>query len=134
MNSLGIYFGIRDINLVETSGNKILNNIRLPHPKLEISEELEEKVPTDVKIVALLKDAFRSYRINASEATFCISGQDLVIRTFEIPLLPHSEFRGGVSFEAKKYIPFKLEDLNYDFQAFYNKKNKNKVYQQIFGV
>jgi hypothetical protein len=126
MNSLGIYFGIKDINLIETSGNKILNNIRLPHPKLEISE-LEEKVPTDVKIMALLKDAFRSYRINSGEVTFCISGQDLVIRTFEIPLLPLSELRSGVNFEAKKYIPFKLEDLDYDFQVFSNKKNKTNL-------
>jgi len=126
MNSLGIYFGIKDINLVETSGNKILNNIRLPHPKLEISE-LEEKVPADVKIMALLKDAFRSYRINAGDATFCISGHDLIIRTFEIPLLPQSELRSGVNFEAKKYIPFKLEDLDYDFQVFFNKKNKTSL-------
>jgi len=126
MNSLGIYFGTKDINLVETSGNKILNNIRLPHPKLEISE-LEEKVPTDVKIIALLKDAFRSYRVNASEVTFCIPGQDLVIRTFEIPILPPNELRSGVNFEAKKYIPFKLEDLDYDFQVFSNKKNKSNL-------
>lgn len=126
MSSLGIYFGIRDINLVETNGNKILNNIRLPHPKLEISE-LEDKVPADVKIVALLKDAFRSYRINAGEVTFCISGHDLVIRTFEIPQLPLRELRGGVTFEAKKYIPFKLEDLDFDFQAFFNKKNKTSL-------
>ncbi|MDP2830794.1 MAG: pilus assembly protein PilM, partial [Candidatus Omnitrophota bacterium] len=126
MNSLGIYFGIKDINLVETNGNKILNNIRLPHPKLEISE-LEEKIPTDVRIIALLKDTFRSYRIKANDATFCISGQDLVIRTFEIPLLPQSELRGGVSFEAKKYIPFKLEDLDYDFQVLFNKKNKTSL-------
>jgi Tfp pilus assembly PilM family ATPase/Tfp pilus assembly protein PilN len=126
MNSLGIYFGTKDINLVETSGNKILNNVRLPHPKLEVSE-IEEKVPTDVKIMALLKDAFRTYHINVNEATFCISGQDLVIRTFEIPLLPQSELKGAVSFEAKKYIPFKLEDLNYDFQLFFNKKNKTSL-------
>ncbi|MCX5694511.1 MAG: pilus assembly protein PilM [Candidatus Omnitrophica bacterium] len=126
MSSLGIYFGTKDINLVETNGNKIVNNVRLPHPKLEISE-LEEKVPADVKIMALLKDAFRSYRVNAGEATFCISGQDLIIRTFEIPLLPASELRSGVNFEAKKYIPFKLEDLDYDFQAFYNKRNKTSL-------
>jgi len=126
MNSLGIYFGTKDINLVEISGKKILNNIRLPHPKLEISG-LEEKVPADVKIMALLKDAFRSHRINAGEATFCISGQDLVIRTFEIPLLPQSELNGAVSFEAKKYIPFKLDDLDYDFQVSFNKKNKTSL-------
>lgn len=126
MNSLGIYFGTKDINLVETAGNKILNNVRLAHPKLEVFE-LEEKVPADVKIIALLKDAFRTNHINASEATFCISGQDLVIRTFEIPLLPRSELKGAVSFEAKKYIPFKLEDLDYDFQLFFNKKNKTSL-------
>ena len=126
MNSLGIYFGIKDINLVETSGRKIINNIRLPHPNQGVSE-LEEKVPADIKLMALLKDAFRTYRINASEVTFCISGQDLVIRTFEIPLLPQSELKGAVNFEAKKYIPFKLEDLDYDFQVSFNKKNKTSL-------
>ncbi len=126
MNSLGIYFGNKDINLVEANGKKILNNIRLPHPKLEVSE-LEEKVPADVKIIALLKDAFRSYHINAGEAVFCISGYDLIVRTFEIPLLPQSELRGAVSFEAKKYIPFKLDDLDYDFQVFFDKENKTSL-------
>ena len=87
MNSLGIYFGIKDISLVETRGRKILNSIRLPHPSLA-SAELEEKVPADVKLIALLKDALRTYRIKANETTFCISGQDMVIRTFEIPPLP----------------------------------------------
>jgi len=126
MNSLGVYFGIKYINLVETSGNKILNNIRLPNPKLEISES-EEKAAMNDKITASLKDVFRSYHISATEATFCISGQDLVIRTFEIPQLPRSELRGAVSFEAKKYIPFKLDVLDYDFQAALNKKNKTSL-------
>ena len=126
MNTLGIYFGNKDINLLEASGKKIINNIRLPHPRLEVSE-LEEKVPVDLKIMALLKDAFRSYRINANEVTFCISGQDLVIRTFEIPLLPQSELKSAVGFEAKKYIPFKLDDLDYDYQVFFNQKSRTSL-------
>jgi len=126
MNSLGIYFGIKDIILVETSGKKIVNNIRLPHPNLAMAE-LEEKVPADIKLMAMLKDAFRTNRISAEEAFFCLSGQDLVIRTFEIPLLPQSELRGAVSFEAKKYIPFKIEELDYDFQVLFNKKDKTSL-------
>ncbi len=126
MNSLGIYFGIKDINLVETSGKKIVNNIRLPHPNTAMAE-LEDKVPAEIKLIAMLKDTFRTYRINAQEAFFCISGQDLVIRTFEIPLIPQSELKGVVSFEAKKYIPFKLEELDYDFQILFNKKNKTSL-------
>ena len=126
MNSLGIYFGIKDINLVEARGRKILNNIRLPHPNIAVAE-LEEKVPSDIKLIALLKDAFRTYRINADEAAICISGQDLVIRTFEIPLIPQNELKGVVSFEVKKYIPFKLEELDYSFQVLFNKKNKTSL-------
>lgn len=126
MNSLGIYFGIKDIILVETSGKKIVNNIRLPHPSLAMAE-LEEKVPADIKLMAMLKDAFRTNRISAEEAFFCLSGQDLVIRTFEIPLLPQNELKGAVNFEAKKYIPFKLEELDYDFQVLFNKKDKTSL-------
>lgn len=126
MNYLGIYFGIKDINLVEVNGKKIVNNIRLPHLSLALAE-LEEKVPADIKIMAMLKDAFRTNRISAEKAFFCISGQDLVIRTFEIPLLPQSELKSAVNFEAKKYIPFKLEELDYDFQVLFNKKNKTSL-------
>ena len=126
MNYLGIYFGIRDINIVETNGRRIVNNIRLPHPSIAMAE-LEEKVPADIKLMAMLKDAFRTNRISAEEAFFSISGQDLVIRTFEIPLLPQNELKGAVNFEAKKYIPFKLEELDYDFQVLFNKKNKTSL-------
>ncbi|TAM41242.1 hypothetical protein EPN54_02060 [bacterium] len=126
MSSLGIYFGVKDISLVETSGRKILNSVRLPHPSLAMTE-LEEKVPVDVKLIALIKDALRTYRVKANEATFCISGQDMVIRTFEIPMLPLSELKGAINFEAKKYIPFKIEELDYDFQASFNKKNKTSL-------
>jgi len=126
MNSVGIYFGIKDINLIETKGKKILNNIRLPNPNLEIAG-LEEKVPADLKLVALLKDALRSHNIEISEAAFCISGQDLVIRTFEIPQLPKDELSVAIKFEAKKYIPFKIDELDYDFQVMPNKRNKTNL-------
>lgn len=126
MNYLGIYFGVKDVNLIEVNGKKIVNNIRLPHPSIAMAE-LEEKVPADIKLMAMLKDAFRTNRITAEEAYFCVSGQDLIIRTFEIPLLPQSELKSAVNFEAKKYIPFKLEELDYDFQVLFNKKNKTSL-------
>ena len=126
MNQLGIYFGVKDVSLIEVSGKRIVNNIRLPHPNIAMAE-LEEKVPADIKLMAMLKDAFRTNRITAEEAFFCISGQDLVIRTFEIPLLPQSELKSAVNFEAKKYIPFKIEELDYDFRVLFNKKNKTSL-------
>ena len=115
-SSLGIYFGPKIINLVETSGKKILNNIQIQRSMFAPSD-LEPQVSDEVKIVALFNEEFRKNKIEVKEANICLSGKDLIIRTFEIPQLPADELSNGVNFEVKKYIPFKVEDLVADFQA-----------------
>ncbi|MCX5707179.1 MAG: pilus assembly protein PilM [Candidatus Omnitrophica bacterium] len=115
MNALGIYFGPKTINITETKGKKLINNIQIPLFEV-LGSGLEEKVPFEVKAVALLNDAFRMNKIEVKEANLCLSGKDLIIRTFEMPLMPKEELQSAISFEAKKYIPFKLEDLITDYQ------------------
>lgn len=126
MNSLGIYFGTNTIGLVESKGKKLVNNVIIPQVNISAGD-FEEKVPVDIKMIALLKDAFRTYRINSNAATICVSGQDLIIRTFEIPAIPQNELRSAINFEVKKYIPFKLEELIYDFQVEPDKKSKTSM-------
>jgi len=123
MSSLGIYFGPKVISLVETKGRRLINDIQIP--QTTISEgELEEKVPAEVKligIIALFKEELRKNKIEAKEATLCLSGKDLVVRTFEIPMLPREELKSAINFEVKKYIPFRVEDLISDFQLKFDK-------------
>ena len=123
MNSLGVYFGTNSIGLAEVNNKKLVNSVLIPQASM-FSGDFEEKVPTDVKIIALIKDALRTNHINVDHGTICISGQDLIIRTFEIPRLPSNELQSAINFEAKKYIPFKLEDLVYNFQVEIDNKNK----------
>lgn len=123
MSSLGIYFGPRAISIVETKGRKLINNIQISQ-STTFTGELEEKVPGEVKIIgiiALFKEELRRNKIEAKEATLCLSGKDLIIRTFEIPLLPRDELKNAINFEVKKYIPFKVEDLISDFQLKFDK-------------
>lgn len=116
MNKLGIYFGPNSINFTETNGKKLVNNVQVPF--LEASDiELEGKVPLEIKLVALINEALRSNRIEAKEASLALSGRDLIIRGFEMPDMPKDEMASAVRFEAKKYIPFKVEELISDFQA-----------------
>ena len=130
MSSLGIYFGPKLISIVETSGKKLVNNTKLLQTTVSTGE-LGEKVPTELKtieIVALFKDELRKNKISAKEATLSLSGKDLIIRNFEIPVLPREELQGAVTFEAKKYLPFKVEELISDFQLDLDKVNrKNNV-------
>jgi len=129
MGSLGIYFGPKAISIVETKGKKLLKQTQIPQAALPAGE-LEEKVPPEAKMiemVALFKDELRRSKIEAKEAALCLSGQDLIIRTFEIPQLPKEELASAINFEAKKYIPFKVEDLITDFQIEADKVTKTNL-------
>lgn len=116
MNSLGIYFGTQVVSLVETKGNKILNNLNIPRTAVSPANPADEKVPEEVKLTAMIKNELKKSRIEAKEATLGLSGKDLIIRTFQIPLLPRQELEGAINSEIRKYIPFKVEELDSGFQ------------------
>jgi type IV pilus assembly protein PilM len=129
MSSLGIYFGPKMINLVESRARKIVNNAQILQPAI-FAPELEEKVPVDLKasgITALFKDEFKKYNIAAKDATLCLSGRDLIVRTFEMPMMPREELQSAINFEVKRYIPFKVEDLVSNSQIFYDRANHTNL-------
>jgi len=126
-SSLGIYFGPGVISIVETKGKMVLNNAEIPYSALLPGEQLEEKVPEDLKIVTMLKDELRKNKIAAKEVAVGLSGKDLIVRTFEMLVLPREELIGAVNFEAKKYIPFKIEDLISDFQVTYDRASRKNL-------
>jgi len=126
MNALGIYFGPKIISIVETKGRRLINNIQISQLTI-LAGDLEEKVPEEVKLVALFKDELRRNKIEAKEAVFILSGKDLIIRTFEMPVMSHAELKSAVNFEARKYLPFKVEELISDFQVALDKPNRRNL-------
>ncbi|PIP18734.1 MAG: hypothetical protein COT38_01110 [Candidatus Omnitrophica bacterium CG08_land_8_20_14_0_20_41_16] len=115
MSSLGIYFGPKAVDIVETKGKRFVNHLKIPLSEV-LGGDLEEKVPLEVKIVALFSEALRKSKIESKEAVLSLSARDLIIRTFEMPNLPKEEMVSAINFEVKKYIPFKVEDLISDYQ------------------
>jgi len=126
MSVLGIYFGSRLISIIETSGKKILNNIQINRGDFSAGG-LEEKVPSEIKIVTAVVEELKKHNIKAREANICLAGKDLIIRTFEMPILSASELPNAVTYEVKKYIPFKVADLVSDFQALPDKKTRKNL-------
>jgi len=109
---LGIYFGPQVVSVVESKGKSPGKYFHLAQPVLS----LEEKVPAHIKLAAMIKEAMTQNGIEPAEAIVSISGKDLIVRTFEMPILPAQELNSAVNFEAKKYIPFKVEELFSDFE------------------
>lgn len=128
MSELGIYFGPKALSIVETKANKPITQVNIPITAIKGAEVTEEKVPEEIKLAALIKDELAKNKITAKDVTVCLSGKDLIIRTFDMPVLPPREMVSVVNFESKKYIPFKLEEVISDAQWILDKAiNKNRV-------
>lgn len=130
---LCIYFGPQVINIVETKGKLPINNIQIPRAAISKGQLTEEKVPEEVKMVALLKEELIKNKIESKEVAVVLSGKDLIIRSFEIPFLSREELTTALNFEIKKYIPFKLEELISDFQWVLDKSTQ-KIYVLFMGI
>jgi len=127
MSMLGVYFGPKVIRLVTSKGKSILSDASIPSDLL-VSSDLEDKVPEEIKLVALFKEELRKNNISARGAVICLAGKDMIVRSFQMPALPKNEIDQAVRFETKKYIPLKIEDLVLDYQVVFDKSTqKNTV-------
>jgi Tfp pilus assembly protein PilN len=126
MKSVGLYFGPRNINLIEADGKRITNIIQFPVPKSD-SNVLDDKAPDDLKIGQILRDEIKKNPIDCRSANIVIPGKDFIIRTFHMPVIPQHEMSDAVRFAATKYIPFKVEELVADFRFIYDRSNRNNL-------
>jgi len=123
MSVLGIYFGSSVISLVESKNKRPLNLTQVPLSLVAPADLTEEKVPLEIKLGTLLKDELIANKIETKEVAIILSGKDLIIRNFDMPLLSKEELQTAVNFEVKKYIPFRVEELVLDFQRKVNKSS-----------
>jgi len=121
---LGIYFSYDFLGIVEQQDSKVLNFVKAPCVLQETKSGLSQTVADEVKVVSLVKDLLLNNNITSRDAILALSSKDLIVRFFEIPLVPRGEIDSAVGFEAKRYIPFKLEEVIYDFHAKPDRKAK----------
>lgn len=120
---VGIYFAPDKINLVESIGRKVIKAISVSPSQENINLESKD-VDEQIRVVAFLQKAFRDNKIEAKEAIVGIALKDLIVRFFELPIMPRKEFVNALLFEVKRYLPFKIEELVFDFQTRINREKK----------
>ncbi len=118
MKTLGLYLGINSISLVEVDVKNVVNRLDIALPKEEavIAQGGLETVPENQRILNALRDGLKKIAVSAQTVNVVVAGRDLVVRSFSMPILPPSELASAIRFEAKKYIPFKLEEMVFDFR------------------
>ena len=132
----GIYFSSKGVVIVQQSAGKIKNQLCIPYPSLAqeaggvLSDDIFEIFKNkEIELVAFLQKALRDSKLDTTDVVVALPPKDLIIRFFEMPNIPKSEVLAGINFEMKKYIPFKIEELAYDFQ--YRVKQKANIIEVI---
>ncbi len=64
-----------------------------------------------------IRQALAQAKIKSTRLAVSVAGQDVLLRSFVLPLLPKAEWLSAVQFEARKHIPFKTEELVWDFHV-----------------
>jgi hypothetical protein len=131
-----IYFSAKGLAIVEQSGGHIKHHGVVAYPSRPegtvstLTEDIFEVFKHDeVQLVAFMQKAIRDCKLESRNIVVGLPPKDLIIRFFEMPNIPRSEISAGINFEMKKYIPFKIEELAYDFQ--YRLKSRANIIEVV---
>lgn len=127
---LGMFFCLDGLNLAEVQNRKLTSHYYMPYAAQP--ELMAENVADDIKFTAALKKALRDNKIAAKQVYVSLPTREFVVRSFFIPLIPKEEVHSAVEFEVKKYLPFRLEELYFDFQVFPAGDAKSKRLKVLF--
>lgn len=111
-NNVGIYIDKNSVDLVQLTyglqGLKVTNSIRVPIPKPKPDQ-------TQDLVVETIKEAVKKAKLKNASVIAALPTDEVIIRYFQMPILPSSERYKAIIFEAKKYLPFKLDEVIFDF-------------------
>jgi len=125
-NVAGIYFGERGLTLVEGGNKNIKNYLFQPYPKditgPQGSPVMQNNIfdiflDSEVEIIAFIQKVLRDARLHTNDVVVALPNRDLIVRFFEIPPVPRRDLESSINFEIKKYIPFKIDELVFDYQT-----------------
>jgi Tfp pilus assembly PilM family ATPase len=140
-SSVGVYIGNNYVSVVELKGRLGTTKVSKfkqvevsPKDKAEISgsfqvgaAESKKASGEEINLIAAVQRALREAGIITEDVYTSLPGKDVMVRIFEMPRIPKSEWETAIKFESRKYIPFKPEDIIYDFQVIEDKVKENKL-------
>jgi len=79
------------------------------------------------KLSDTVKDALASIPTKKKEICVSVSGQGVVLRYVNLPLMNKTELEKSISFEIEKYIPFPVSEIYFDFYILRENRNASKM-------
>ena len=156
-NALAIYIGTENIDVVSLSGSfqrpqlASFARVKLPEKSSWREQVRVEGAGAESQFPAAppppadgadqefidrsVQSMLSKLGVTANAPIFAsIASESVVIRCFQMPAIPAHERRMAIAFEAKKYLPFKLEELVTDYQVVIRRSDPTLMRVMFFGV
>ena len=73
--------------------------------------------PDDERVAQAIREALAACQVRSKDVVASVPLRDALLRCFTMPLLPKAEWEQAIQFEARKYIPFKIEELTWAYRV-----------------
>ena len=126
--AVGLYIGSNTVDVVELEKSLSGRPKLIKSGRVTISPQAGEV--DDQKTIAAIQKVLTENDIKTKTVITALPKEEVMIRYFKMPYLPKKERDAAIQFEAKKYIPFKLEELISDFHIVESKKDFFHIVEQ----
>lgn len=114
---LGICWGDEGVSLIEVNKDTSVSSVQVPFTAVspDFTGNISQDMTGGLALLETLQKAIRNQGFSTNEVYLSLPSREVIVRWFVIPSMKSTEIHGVVSFEARKYIPFPLEELVYTY-------------------
>jgi type IV pilus assembly protein PilM len=116
---IGLDIGCNSIKLVELkedkNGFKLQNLALSPLPSEAI---VDGALMDSVTIIDTIRNLITTSRTKTKDVVTSVSGHSVIVKKISLPFMTEAELEESIQWEAERYIPFDINDVNIDFQIF----------------
>ncbi len=131
-NVIGLDIGSSSIKLVELNegkgGYKLQNLAISPLPPEAI---VDGALMDSVTIVDTIRDLISTCKVKTKDVVTSVSGHSVIVKKITLPFMTQAELEESIQWEAERYIPFDINDVNIDFQIFGSSSENPEVMDVI---
>lgn len=127
--------GLRNVKLSAVDSMRVPAGTTIGSSLETAKQPLEPEGSSATPFESQVSDLLKKHNIRKGEViTTAIPPELIVIRYFQMPRLSAQEQKTAVPFEARKYLPYKLEDIIFRYTISYEKVTSNKMAVMFIAV
>jgi type IV pilus assembly protein PilM len=120
------------VELKKVRNSLVLQNIAVANTPLNTVQDGEVVDPAAVSEV--IAELLAEYFLQGKRAVCAVACHSPIVRPVRFPMMPESELAEVISFEAERYIPFAIDDVNISHHVLDEVEEDGAVKQEVILV